>query len=256
MFEAGTQETALGLLSSDLFPNATSYSLNYLQGDGTLKFNGAAVEPSDTFDASDLLSLTYAKPSDWGTLSVQFLADTPEGSHVFNLVIAVTPGVNGRYVGSSARDFLDGGAGNDSVEGLSGADALLGGAGNDRLFGGGGIDLLTGGANNDFFVFNTMPNTATNRDIITDFNHVADGIMLENAIYTRLAPGFHTGVHQLDPANFRAGPKALDANDYIVYNKATGSLMYDNDGSGPHTPVAFAVLINKPTLSANDFVVI
>ena len=63
-------------------------------------------------------------------------------------------------------------------------------------------------------------------------------------------------MHMLNPAFFRAGTKALDANDYIVYNRADGMLSYDNDGNGSHAAIAFAVLINKPVLAANDFVVI
>ena len=92
---------------------------------------------------------------------------------------------------------------------------LDGGINNDTLFGGAGIDTLTGGANNDFFVFNTALNASTNRDTITDFNHVADTFQLENAVFTKLG----AGVHALNPAFFRAGVKALDANDYIIYNK-------------------------------------
>ena len=63
-------------------------------------------------------------------------------------------------------------------------------------------------------------------------------------------------MHALNPAFFRAGAKALDANDYIVYNKANGVLSYDADGNGARAAIAFAVLINKPVLAANDFVVI
>ena len=86
----------------------------------------------------------------------------------------------------------------------------------------------------------------------TDFNHVADTIRLENAIFTKLG----AGVHALNPGFFHADPAAADANDYIVYNKATGILSYDNDGSGSHAAIAFAFLQNKPVLAANDFTVI
>jgi Ca2+-binding RTX toxin-like protein len=101
-------------------------------------------------------------------------------------------------------------------------------------------------------VFNTALNASTNRDVITDFNHVADTFRLENAIFTKLG----AGVHALNPLFFHAGTKAADANDYIVYNKADGTLSYDSDGSGSHAAIAFAVLNNKPVLAANDFQVI
>jgi Ca2+-binding RTX toxin-like protein len=154
--------------------------------------------------------------------------------------------------GNGGADMLLGQNGNDTLSGGLGNDFLDGGIGNDTLFGGAGKDTLTGGLNNDFFVFNTALNASTNRDVITDFNHVADTFKLENAIFTKLG----AGVHALNAGFFRAGAAAADANDYIVYNKATGVLSYDNDGSGSHAAIAFAVLNNKPVLAANDFQVI
>jgi len=131
---------------------------------------------------------------------------------------------------------------------------LSGGNGNDRLLGGLGNDTMTGGLNNDIFVFNTAPNTATNRDIVTDFNHVNDVFHFENAVFTKLG----AGVHGLNPAFFRVGATALDGNDYIIYNKATGVLSYDSNGNLAGGSVQVAVLTNatKPTLDASDFVVI
>jgi serralysin len=159
---------------------------------------------------------------------------------------------NDALTGNSGADTLLGQDGNDTLNGGIGNDVLNGGNGNDTLFGGTGNDKLTGGANNDFFVFNTALNAATNRDVITDFNHVADTFRLENAIFTKLG----AGVHALNPLFFHAGTKAADANDYIIYNKASGLLSYDNDGNGAHAAIAFATLGNHPVLAANDFAVI
>ena len=161
-------------------------------------------------------------------------------------------GDNDSLVGNAGNDRLLGQDGNDTLNGGLGNDFLDGGNGNDTLFGGAGKDTLTGGLNNDFFVFNTALNAATNRDIITDYNAAQDTFKLENAIFTKLG----AGVHVLSSAFFRAGPKALDANDYIVYNKANGVLSYDNDGNGAHTAIAFAVLTNRPTLTFSEFQVV
>ena len=49
-------------------------------------------------------------------------------------------------------------------------------------------------------------------------------------------------MHALNAGFFQVNPAAADANDYIVYNKATGVLSYDNDGNGAHAAIAFAVL--------------
>src|SRR5262245_57392797 len=93
---------------------------------------------------------------------------------------------NDNLAGGTATDRLAGGVGNDTLSGNGGNDLLNGGVGNDRLLGGLGNDNLTGGLNNDVFVFNTAPNTTTNRDIVTDFNHVADTFQMENAVFTTL----------------------------------------------------------------------
>ena len=63
-------------------------------------------------------------------------------------------------------------------------------------------------------------------------------------------------MHALSPAFFRVGATALDANDYIVYNQATGALFYDLNGNGAGGAIQFAALNNRPALAANDFTVI
>jgi Ca2+-binding RTX toxin-like protein len=159
---------------------------------------------------------------------------------------------NDALTGNAGNDRLFGQDGNDTLNGGFGSDILDGGIGNDTLFGGVGYDKLTGGLNNDSFVFNTALNASTNRDVVTDFNHIADTFRLENAVFTKLG----AGVHPLNPAFFRVGAAALDANDFIVYNQATGALAYDVNGNAAGGTTAFAVLTNHPVLAANDFAVI
>jgi Ca2+-binding RTX toxin-like protein len=144
--------------------------------------------------------------------------------------------------GNNFANTLSGGIGNDN---------LNGGVGNDKLIGGAGIDTLTGGLNNDIFVFNA-PLSALNRDVITDFNHIADTFHLENAVMTALG----AGVHALSATMFRAGAVALDASDHVIYNQATGYLSYDSNGNAAGGATLLAVLTNRPVLAANDFLVI
>lgn len=155
--------------------------------------------------------------------------------------------------GGGGNNVLDGGQGNDSLFGGAGFDRLVGGMGNDTLSGGAGIDWLCGGSGKDVFVFDTAPNTA-NRDLITDFSHADDTFQLDHAVFTRL--GSLAGAHGLSPAFFHTGPTSADANDYIVYNRATGVLAYDVNGSDRGGVSLLAVLANRPVLAANDFVVI
>jgi Ca2+-binding RTX toxin-like protein len=183
--------------------------------------------------------------------------------------IRITFSYNGTVTGTAAADNLGGSDvadkmfglngndkihafdGNDQLFGGNGNDGLSGNNGNDVLAGGLGIDTMAGGANIDFFVFDTAPNTALNRDIIIDFSHADDAFRMENAIFTHLgAAGL------LNPAFFRAGAAALDANDFIVYNQATGILSYDSNGNAAGGIVQVALLTNKPVLAYNDFAVI
>jgi Ca2+-binding RTX toxin-like protein len=160
-------------------------------------------------------------------------------------------GLGNMISGNALNNTLSGAAGNDVLIGAGGGDLLDGGAGNDRLIGGLDSDRLTGGANSDVFVFDTAPNAATNRDAVVDFSHVDDSFHLDNAVFTRL-PLSNT----LNANFFRPGPAALDANDYVVYNKANGALYYDADGNGAGAAIMFAVLLNRPTLTNADFGVI
>ncbi len=43
---------------------------------------------------------------------------------------------------------------------------------------------------------------------------------------------------------------------HILYDKATGGLFSDSDGTGAHAAVKIATLTNKPALSLPDFFVI
>jgi Ca2+-binding RTX toxin-like protein len=178
------------------------------------------------------------------------------GNDVYRGVGSVSGTVSGEagndaLSGGNGADKLDGATENDTLIGNGGGDTLIGGAGIDTLFGGLGVDSLNGGANADFFVFNTALNAVTNRDIITGFSHVDDTIRLENAIFSKLA-----AVGSLNPAFFRVGAAALDANDYIVYNPTNGVLSYDNNGNAAGGSTAFAVLALHPAVAGNDFQVI
>ena len=99
-------------------------------------------------------------------------------------------------------------------------------------------------------MFNTAPSGSTNFDRITDFSAVDDRILLENAVFTRLAAG------GLAASLFVLGTQAQDANDRIIYQRATGTLWYDRDGTGAAAKVAFADLADGTALTAADFLVI
>lgn len=170
-------------------------------------------------------------------------------ANVERLTLGGSTATNG--IGNALANLMTGNAAANILKGGLGNDVLNGNGGNDRLFGGAGKDTLNGGAGKDLLVFDTALNRLTNVDSIVGFSHADDTIVLENAIFRKLPAG------PLRPGAFWVGSIAHDADDRILYNRATGGLFYDDDGWGAHAPIQFATLTNRPpNLAANDFLVI
>ena len=149
---------------------------------------------------------------------------------------------------------LIGNAGDNGLSGFIGADTLSGGKGDDFLQGWLGRDLLTGGGGADLFVFDSALSPA-NWDTITDFAANVDVFYLVSSgpeLFNALAEGFlPTGMFR----TVTSPTGALEPDDHILYNRGTGQLFYDPDGSGGATAVQFALLPDAPLLSAADFYV-
>ncbi len=144
------------------------------------------------------------------------------------------------------------GQANLNLTGNEFANAIRGNDGNNVLDGRSGSDILTGRAGLDAFVFSTKLG-AGNVDRITDFAPVDDTIRLSEDIFTALGAG------PLRAAAFKdlsvAGAK-VDASDRILYDRDTGALSYDADGSGTAKAIKFAVLDNHAKLTHDDFFVV
>ena len=127
--------------------------------------------------------------------------------------------------------------------------SVLGNAGANLIDGKAAADTLTGLGGADTFAFTTALGGG-NVDQVTDFQAGVDKIQLENAIFTGLAGG------ALPASAFVIGAAAADASDRIIYNNATGALLFDADGNGAGAAVQFAALQGLPAISASDFIVI
>nr|WP_281433505.1 hypothetical protein [Microvirga splendida] len=143
-----------------------------------------------------------------------------------------------------------------TLRGGSGADVLAGEAGGDTLYGGLGNDVLTGGAGKDVFVFDMRLNKRTNVDQIADFRTQDDGIYLDNKVFTKLGSGTFSKPKKFKSDMFVQNTKAQDAEDRIVYDKRSGKLYYDQDGTGSKAQIQIATLTNKALLKYSDFFVI
>lgn len=156
-------------------------------------------------------------------------------------------------IGDVGDDALFGGNDNDTLIGGSGNDNLDGGFGNDQIWGGLGKDMLRGGAGKDVFAFEYKPNKA-HVDRIMDFNVRDDSIYLENTAFKKLGKkGTIDKPAKIGRAFFTVGDKAKDANDYLIYNKKTGKLYYDENGSGAGKMVEIATLSKNLKLTYSDF---
>ena len=176
-------------------------------------------------------------------------ADTTAGV-VVNLAVTAAQNTGGAGTDTlSNLENLTGSSFNDNLSGSSAANALVGGLGNDTLDGSNGLDALTGGAGADTFRFSTSLG-ASNIDTITDFVAADDTFSLKTSIFTGLSAGV------LASSAFNTGSAASQADDRIIYNAATGALLFDRDGSGTtYAAVQFATIGKNLTLSNADFVV-
>jgi Ca2+-binding RTX toxin-like protein len=211
------------------------------------------VELSGTGTGIDVVrsSVSYVLPANVEKL---ILFEQPAGSTAGNSGTG-NGGANVIY-GNNLANALKGLGGNDTLIGYNGNDNLQGGVGNDVLYGGFGNDTLKGDAaatdrGKDWFVFNTVPNASSNKDKILDFNPTDDQLYFWASAF----PGIATGVRE---DAFHKGVRAADPEDRVIYDRTTGNLYYDPDGTGPNGQTLVVTISNgtaHPLLSLTDFVI-
>ena len=107
-----------------------------------------------------------------------------------------------------------------------------------------------GGAGYDFFAFESKLSKSS-IDTVTDFNAKYDTIMLWKGIFNVAASS--NGV--ISSGTFWVGSKAHDRSDRIIYDKSTGALSYDPDGTGSKAAQQFAILDKNLKMTYKDFFV-
>ncbi|MBY2918281.1 calcium-binding protein [Rhizobium leguminosarum] len=208
---------------------------------------------NDTFtvtNANQIVDESRGGGTDTVKASISFsLADQ---KHTVGTIenLTLTGTANLSATGNNTANILTGNDGNNSLNGAKGNDRLIGGLGNDKLIGKAGADVLTGGSGGDSFVFDVKPDN-TSVDKIRDFSSAAgDKLMLDHSIFAELSlSGF-------SDENFVLGRKALEADDKLIYDRASGILSYDADGSAAGVAIHVADLDNSAALHFKDFMLI
>ncbi len=161
----------------------------------------------------------------------------------------ITAGNGDDYIiANNGNDIISAGNGNNLINAGSGNDKISCGNGNDLLIGGAGADKLTGGNGSDLFIFDNL--AINGFDTISDFSNENDSLIFDGTIFTALAAS-------LSPDNLVVGPKAkaLDSNDYLIFDTKGNKLFYDADGNGAAAAIQIAKLVGVSNLDIGDLFV-
>jgi Ca2+-binding RTX toxin-like protein len=211
-------------------------------GNDTLDGGGGGTDTVGYGDAPGVtVSLAVRGPQDTVSAGMDTLIDIENLSG---------SGGDDTLTGDNGNNFLYGDFGNDVLKAGRGNDQLAGGAGNDLLNGGAGNDSLQGDGGSDLFRFDTALSATTNIDDIVDYSVVDDTIVLENAIFSAFTA---TGI--MAASAFYAGTEAHASSDRIIYDKTTGGLFYDSNGSAAGGSVQVANLSANLSLTYKDFLI-
>ncbi len=183
--------------------------------------------------------------------------DLIKSSVNFNMSVNAINVENIKLLGSSAV-MVDGNSLNNMITGSSLGNILNGNEGDDTLVGGYGNDTLTGGAGKDSFWFDSVPNTSTNQDIITDFITGVDKLQFSASVLVLL--GGSKGQFSINDPRFTANSTGIADNplERFIYNTTSGQLSYDINGSAHGGSNVLEVLgtSTHPVLVATDIVIV
>jgi Ca2+-binding RTX toxin-like protein len=249
---AALSTTYVGSDGNDVIDGAAGNDLIDGRAGADLMIGGAGNDVVKVDNYGDVVSESGGSGVDTVQASISF--DLSDERRALGAVenVTLTGSARTSATGNALANVLTGNSGRNQLEGDAGNDMLSGGAGNDTLSGGAGHDWLAGGSGNDTFLLDTRPGTRSNHDVLADFAHGHDRLVLDHRIFTKLG----ADTHHLDADAFFAGKRAHDADDHIVYNRATGRLYYDVNGDHSGGVTCIAIFANKPDLTASDFSII
>lgn len=139
---------------------------------------------------------------------------------------------------ATAANGIGNGIDNEIV-GSDGDNTLIGREGNDTLVGQGGADT---------FVFDRDLGP-DNIDFVFDFVTGQDTLLLRSSIFTALSAG------ALSASAFHLGTEATETSHRVIYDQATGTVIYDADGSGAGLAQHFLDMQEGTVLLVEDILV-
>lgn len=232
-----------------LVGNKANNTLTGAAGDDTLNGNAGADTmiggaDNDVYYVDNVGDIVTENDSEGSDTVYSLLATYTLGNNVENLVLAGKGALKGN------GNELD-----NQITGNDKANELNGGTGNDTISGGLGNDKLSGGGGNNIFIFDTA--LKANTDTITDFVAGVDMIHLDNAVFSKLSAGAVNAGNFVSAAT-KALAKAVDADDYLIYDASARQLLYDADGngSGVALPILTLSVVGLPALQSTDILIV
>jgi serralysin len=195
-------------------------------------------------DGQSLFDMSGFQFADWfsGTVATFYANDR----------VTVIGGADAeKIIGTSRNDDVIGYGGADRIYGGGGVDILNGEQGNDVLYGGVGGDVITTGSGQDIIVFDSTPNSATNVDLMYDFVVADDTIWMKKAIFTGLGALGTLTADQFKTIGIAGA--SVDATDRVIYDRSTGFLYYDVNGSAAGGAAKIAAMASGLQMTHLDF---
>ena len=267
----GMENVLAGAGHDSLLGDSLANSLSAGAGNDTIS-GGAGADSIDGDTGTDLVSYAHLLGISQA-VTVDLLVRRASGADGSDSLLGIENVVSGAgndcLVGDALANILSGSAGNDSLSGGDGRDSLMGGDGNDRILGGTagdslmgnagddtlaggtGADTLIGNLGNDHFIFDAALG-AGEVDLVAGYVVAEDTILLDDAIFTDIGP-----LGTLAAGAFYVGAAAADADDRIIFNSATGALLYDADGNDIGAAIQFATITSLVgTITNTEFLVV
>ncbi|WP_458094327.1 Calx-beta domain-containing protein [Roseomonas sp. WA12] len=206
-------------------------------------FGGTGDDGYNVNSAGDVVVELAGEGYDRVTASISYtLTDNVEKLIMEGAAVEGTGNALGnRILGNAQDNILSGLAGNDTLHGNGGDDLLMGGTGVNHLFGGEGADR---------FRFDA-PGGQGNLTRVMDFVGGEDRIELDGDVFAALS-----GSGPIAAGEFAAGRVATTADQHVLYDQASGTLLYDADGAGGAAAIRIGTLVAGTALAASDIWVV